>query len=454
MVATDIDLAFLTAAEARSLFRKRELSPVDLTLSYLERIERLQPLIRAYITITAEAALLRGDERPLLGIPVAYRDLYMTAGLRTTAGSRVHEHWVPDVTATAVSRLHDAGVVMLGKLSTHEFASGLTSENHPFPPARNPWNTEHVPCGSSSGSGAALASGQTIGALGTDTGGSIRGPGSLCGIAALKPTYARCSHTGVFPRSWSLGHTSPMARSVEDVAMMLNVLAGYDPLDAHSATEPVQDYLQALDRPVKGLRLGLPTPDYLEGCDPEVIAALHAAAGALTEQGAVVVEVTMPSQELARGAMMLSAVEAHAYHRPDLLDTPGSFGPNLGQRFLAGGGYFASELIQGQRIRSLLTEHLHNVLREVDVILTPTQPKPAATMENAAKESGGRSGASFTGLYNMTGLPSLSVPSGFSSAGLPLSLLISGRPFDEATVLRVGHAYQRLTDWHLRHPDL
>jgi aspartyl-tRNA(Asn)/glutamyl-tRNA(Gln) amidotransferase subunit A len=344
---------------------------------------------------------------------------------------------------------------MMGKLTTWEFASGGADITQSyFPSARNPWNPAHTPAGSSSGSGAALAAGLVAGALGTDTGGSIRGPAAANGITGLKPTYGRCSRYGVFPMSWSLDHTGPMARSVEDVAMMLNVLAAYDPLDPHSATEPVQDYMVGLDLPIKGLRLGLPTPDYFEGCDPEVIAALETAADTLAAQGATVVEVTMPSQDLARGVGMLGMVEAHAYHLPDLMETPGNFGPNLGQRLLSGGGYFASELIQGQRIRSLLKESLHQILLDADVILTPTQGKPAATMEVAARESGPRSGPSFTSLFNQTGLPSLSVPSGFSSDGLPLSLLISGRPFDEEMVLRVGQAYQSVTDWHLRHPEI
>ncbi|MGH2587924.1 MAG: amidase, partial [Dehalococcoidia bacterium] len=208
MVATALELAYIGASEAATLFRSRELSPVDLTLAHLERIEAMQPALRAYVTVTAdsalrearaaEAAILRGDDRPLLGVPIAYKDIYTTAGVRTTGGSRLYEQYVPEITATTVEKLHDAGMVMLGKLTTHEFAAGLTPEEHPLPPARNPWNTGHIPGGSSSGSGAALAAGLTVGALGTDTGGSIRNPGSFCGIAALKPTYGRCSRYGVY----------------------------------------------------------------------------------------------------------------------------------------------------------------------------------------------------------------------------------------------------------------
>src|SRR5215204_6601768 len=251
MVAAAIDLAYLTAAEAAARFRTGALSPVELTLAHLDRIDTLQPSLRAYVTVTAdsalrearaaEAAILRGDAGPLLGISIGYKDIYTTAGVRTTGGSQLLEHEVPTITATTVTKLQAAGMVMLGKLTTHEFAAGLTPEDHPLPPARNPWNTDHIPGGSSSGSGAALAAGLTIGALGTDTGGSIRNPGSFCGIAALKPTYGRCSRYGVYSLSWSLDHTGPMARTVEDCALMLTAMAGYDPRDPASAQVLVED---------------------------------------------------------------------------------------------------------------------------------------------------------------------------------------------------------------------
>jgi len=459
------ELHWLTVAEAASAFRARELSPVELTRHLIERSERLQDSLYAYVTMTpeialaeartAEAAFLRGeDASPLLGIPVAYKDIYYTKGIRTTGGSQLHKDFVPDFDATTVRLLHEAGAVMMGKLTTWEFAMGGSDLLVSYlPSSRNPWDREHTPAGSSSGSGTALASGLVLGALGTDTGGSIRGPAALCGIAGLKPTLGRCSRTGVFPLSWSLDHTGPMTRTVEDCALMLNVLAAYDPLDAHSATEPAQDYTLTLKQPIKGLRVGLPAPEYFDGSDEEVIEALRAAVDVLVDLGAVVVEVEMPSQELARGAMMLSGVEAHAYHRPDLLETPENFGPALGQRFLAGGGYFASELIQGQRIRSILKEQMREVLLKADVVLTPTQGKPAATMAEAVVQRWGAPGLSYTSLFNQTGLPSLSIPNGFRG-GLPLSMLISGRPFDEATVLRVGHAFEQATDWHTRHPNL
>ena len=241
MVDAALETAYLSIAELQRLYRARELSPVEVVRAQIERIERLQPVLRAYLTVTAdtalaqaraaEAALAAGDDRPLLGVPLGYKDIYTTAGVRTTGGSELFIDSVPEITATTVEKLQDAGAVMLGKLQTHEFALGLTPEDHPLPPARNPWDTTRIPGGSSSGSGAALAAGIAFGALGSDTGGSIRGPAAYCGIAGLKPTYGRCSRYGVYTLAWSLDHTGPMARTVEDCALLLGVPLGYKAID-------------------------------------------------------------------------------------------------------------------------------------------------------------------------------------------------------------------------------
>ncbi|MGH2600696.1 MAG: amidase [Dehalococcoidia bacterium] len=466
MVLQATDLDFITIGEAAAAFRSRELSPVELTRHLIERSERLQDTLFTYVTPTfdtameqarvAEAAFLRGDAAsPLLGIPVGYKDIYCTKGVRTTGGSQLLKEFVPDFDATTVALLQDAGMVMMGKLTTWEFAGGGGDLLHSyFPSARNPWDVGRSPAGSSSGSGAALAAGLVVGALGSDTGGSIRGPAAACGITGIKPTYGRCSRYGVYPLSWALDHTGPMARSVEDCALMLNVLAGYDPKDSASATEPAQDYTLTLKQPIKGLRVGVPTADYLDGSDTEVIAALYAAVEVLRDHGAVVSEVTLPSHDTGRAAMMMSSVESFAIQRDDLLEKIDNFGPNLAQRFLLGGAYFASEYVQAQRVRSQIKEQMHQVLLGVDVVVAPTQPKPASFMEDAVKEAGRRTGPMFTSLMNQAGLPSLSLPDGFSSDGLPLSLMISGRPFDEAAVLRVGYAYQGATEWHTRRPPL
>ena len=464
MVAPALDLAYLTAAEAAALFRRHELSPVELTLAHLERIAALQLSIRAYITVTdeialaearaAEAALLRGDDRPLLGIPVAYKDLYLTAGVRTTAGSRVHETLVPDTTATTVQKLHDAGMVMLGKLSTHEFASGLTPEDHPFPPARNPWNQAHIPGGSSSGSGAALAAGLTIGALGTDTGGSIRGPGSFCGIAALKPTYGRCSRYGVITLSWSLDHAGPMARTCEDVALMLSAMAGYDAKDPASADVPPEDFTAALGSSIRGMRVGVLRSWYESSASASVIAAVDAALEVLTGMGAAVRDVDIPHIELVKSAQVINSAEAYAYHAADLAETPEKYPPLLRSSLSSGALYLAHEYVNAQRARQILKQEVAALLKDVDVLVTPTFAKTAPTFAQAYADQRRRLSVSYTSLYNMTGLPALSIPCGFDDAGLPIGLQIAGRPFAEATVLQVGHAYERAAGWHTRHPPL
>lgn len=463
MVAIASDLAYLSAAEAAALFRTRELSPVELTLAHLERINELQPALHAYITVTeeialrearaAEAALLRGDTRPLLGVPIAYKDLYMTDGVLSTAGSRVHETYVPEITATTVTKLHDAGVVMLGKLSTHEFAFGLTPEDHRFPPARNPWNPAHVPGGSSSGSGTALAAGLTIGALGTDTGGSIRNPGSFCGIAALKPTYGRCSRYGVYTLAWSLDHTGPMARTVEDCALLLNAMAGYDPKDPASARVPVQDYTAPLNAGVRGLKIGVLRSWFEGGTDPVIVSALNTAIQTLEGLGATAVDVEIPSIELAQCLPAIMLAEAYAYHATDLAESPELYATALRNRLSGGGLFLAHEYVNAQRARQILKQEVAALLNDVDVLVTPSTAKTATPFDTAYGEMW-RRGPSFTGLYNLTGLPALSISCGFDESGLPIGMQIAGRPFDEATVLQTGHAYERATGWHLRHPAL
>src|SRR5712691_5581480 len=332
----DGELPYAGIRELGRRFRRREISPVELTQALLERIARLEPKLHAFVTVTAdralsdakaaEAALLQGDPRPLLGIPVAYKDLYATRGIRTTAGSAVLADWVPAEDATCVARLQAAGCVMLGKLITHEFAFGIQFPGHRFPPARNPWNPEHIPGGSSSGSGAALAAGLVAGSLGSDTGGSIRGPAAFSGIVGLKPTYGRCSRAGVVTLSWTLDHTGPMARSVEDCAYLLQALAGHDPLDPASSRAPVADYVGALGRSIRGLRIGVPRDFFFDGADAEVVRAFEDAMTTFRGLGADVRDVTIPSIWDAPSFMVIMASEAFAYHERDLRDRPHLYG--------------------------------------------------------------------------------------------------------------------------------
>lgn len=464
MTAPATDFAFINAAEAARLYRSRELSPVELTTALLERIERLQPTLRAFFIVTAEAALaeakdaeaalLAGDPRPLLGIPMAYKDIYLTEGVQTTGGSKVHMGWVPGTTATTIRLLQEAGTVSLGKLTTHEFAAGITPEDHPQPPARNPWNLERIPGGSSSGSGAALAAGLTIGALGSDTGGSIRHPGTACGIAALKPTYGRCSRYGVLPLSWSLDHTGPMARTVEDLALMLEELAAYDPLDPASADLPAPAYAASLRRGIDGLRIGVMRSWYEERTHPDVVAAVDAAIAQLESLGATIVEVDVPAIELERVQGIIMSVEAYAYHKPDLDESRDLYPEQLRNRFLSGALYSGAEYANALRAKAVLTNNVRITMSNanVDLLLSPTRGKTALTFEEAYEDYGGA--VSFTGLFNLTGQPAISIPCGFGADNMPIGLQLAGRPFEEATVLAAAHAYEQSTDWHTRHPEL
>jgi aspartyl-tRNA(Asn)/glutamyl-tRNA(Gln) amidotransferase subunit A len=446
-------------------FRRLELSPVELTQRLLERTARLEPKLHAFVTVTAdraladakaaETALVQGDPRPLLGIPIAYKDLYATRGIRTTAGSAVLADWVPAEDATCVARLQAAGCVMLGKLITHEFAFGIQFPGHRFPPARNPWNLDHIPGGSSSGSGAALAAGLTVGSLGSDTGGSIRGPAAFSGIVGLKPTYGRCSRAGVVTLSWTLDHTGPMARTVEDCAYLLGALAGHDAADPASSRAPVGDYLGQLTRGIQGLRVGVPRAYFLDGVQPEVAAAFERALATLRELGASVADVEIPSIWTAPAYMAILLAEAFAYHERDLRERPHLYGEGLREKLLAGGVFSGAEYVQAQRLRARLQAEMLEVLGRVDVLATPAMPSPALPFSVVQDpDLPYPFPRSLTSPFNMAGLPALALPCGFSASGLPLSLQLAGRPFDEATVLRAGQAYEQATEWHRRRPPV
>jgi aspartyl-tRNA(Asn)/glutamyl-tRNA(Gln) amidotransferase subunit A len=456
------DLCFATIREVGERFRRRELSPVELTTELLGRIERVDKTLHSFITVTperaladaraAEAAIRRGDTNPLLGIPVAYKDLYATKGILTTAGSAVLADWVPDQDSTCVARLQGAGAVMFGKLITHEFAFGIQFPGHRFPAACNPWNTDHIPGGSSSGSGAALAAGLVFGALGSDTGGSIRGPAAFCAIAGIKPTYGRVSRAGVVTLSWTLDHAGPMARTVEDCAYLLQALAGHDPADPASSRAPVPDYLASLREGIRGLRVGVPRAYFFDGVNPEVAAAFEGALGTLRELGATVQDVQIPNIHDAPAFMAIMLSEAFSYHEKDLRERPELYGEVLREKLMAGGLVTASEYTQAQRLRERLRSEMLDVLRTVDVLATPTAPVTPPAF-SAVFDPDFPFARSNMAPFNMSGLPALALPCGFSKAGLPISLQLAGRPFDEATVLRAGHAYEQATAWHTRRPS-
>jgi aspartyl-tRNA(Asn)/glutamyl-tRNA(Gln) amidotransferase subunit A len=456
-------IAYATIRELGARYRKRELSPVEVTRALLARIDKLDPTLHAFVTVTADRALAdaraaeealgRGDARPLLGIPVAHKDIYLTRGIRTTGGSALLADWVPDQDSTCGRRWQEAGTVLLGKLITHEFAMGLQFPGHRFPPARNPWNLDHIPGGSSSGSGAALAAGLVHGATGSDTGGSIRGPAAFCGVVGLKPTYGRSSRAGVLTLSWTLDHTGPLARTVEDCALLMQPLAGHDPLDPASSRAPVDDYAAALGRDVRGLRVGVVRNYFFEGIDPEVERAFEEAMATLRRLGADVRDVRIPSLKATHSFLLILLAEAYAYHERDLREHPELYGDVLRERFQAGALITGAEYVQAQRIRSEICRETAEVLQAVDVLATPTTPRPATPFAQAHDPDFGFPRSNMPP-FNVTGSPTLALPCGFSSSGLPLSLQLAGRPFEEATVLRTGHAYERATAWHTRRPPV
>ena len=343
--------------------------------------------------------------------------------------------------------------MQLGKLIIHEFAFGLQFPGHRFPPAKNPWNLDHIPGGSSSGSGAALAAGLVTGATGSDTGGSIRGPAAFCGIVGLKPTYGRSSRAGVLTLSWTLDHTGPMARTVQDCAFLLQPLAGHDPADPASSRAPVDDYVASIGRDIRGLRIGVPRAYFLEEVDAEVARAFEEALETLRRLGAEVRDVQIPSLRGAHSFLLILMAEAYAYHERDIREHPELYGEVLRERILAGALVTASEYTQAQRIRAEICRETAEVLKTVDVLASPTALKPATPFAQAFDPEFAFPKSNMAP-FNLTGLPTLALPCGFSASGLPVSFQLSGRPFEEATVLRAGHAYEQATTWHTRRPPV
>ncbi len=465
------DLTTLTIADAAGALRSGETTPVALTEAYLARIEQHNPLINAYVTVTAERAradakaaqdeLSRGRDRgPLHGIPIALKDLYETAGIRTAAGSKVFEDFVPHEDCPAATKLREAGTILLGKTNTHEFAFGSTTNNVFWGATRNPWNTERIPGGSSGGSGAAIAASLALGTMGTDTGGSIRMPAAACGCAGIKPTYGRVSKRGVFPMSYLYDHAGPITRTVEDSAIMLQAIAGYDPLDPNSANVPVGDYTGRLRDGIRGFHVGLLRGMFADCPDPEINAAVDAAADVLRSLGATVDEVDPGFDRQTTGfAFRAVYAEAHAIHGDNWAIRPGDFGPGM-QNVLNAPQPTPREVIDsisaGGRVRAACQQ----LLTTYDLLLAPTMPVTAPPIGATSMRIGDKEIAvegllaSLTLPFNLARLPVLSQPCGFSREGMPISLSLVGRPFDEATVLRAGHAYESATDWHLQRPAL
>ena len=457
-------IAYATIRELGGRYRKRELSPVEVTRTLLGRIEQLDPTLHAFVTLTADRALgrrahRRGSVAPrrLRARSWASRSRTKTSTARGVSAPRAVPRCSPTGSPRTTPRACGAGrrpapsswansspTSLRSACSCPAIASSLPA---------TPGTSTHIPGGSSSGSGAALAAGLVVGATGSDTGGSIRGPAAFCGIVGLKPTYGRVSRAGVLTLSWTLDHTGPMARTVEDCAYLLQAMAGHDPADPASSRAPVDDYLAPLGRDIRGVKIGVPRAYFFDGIDPEVAQAFEEAITTLRGLGAEVRDVTIPSLHTTPSFFLIVLAEAFAYHEHDIREHPELYGDVLRERILTGALVTAAEYTQAQRLRAQLCREMAEVLRDVDVLATPTTPTPATSFTRGAGP-GARLPAQQHGSLQLTGLPTLALPCGFTASGLPLSLQLAGRPFEEGMVLRVGHAYEQATPWHTRRPPV
>jgi aspartyl-tRNA(Asn)/glutamyl-tRNA(Gln) amidotransferase subunit A len=461
----------LTLTEAAGLIERRELSAAELTASVLERIEAVQPRLHAYVTVMAgeaaaaaaeaDRAIAAGRRRgPLHGIPVAVKDIYDVAGAPAESGSRVRAGYVPAQDSEVVRRLREAGAVIVGKTVTHEFAFGVTS-----PPARCAWDPNCVPGGSSGGSGAAVAADACLAALGTDTGCSIRNPAAINGVVGLKPTYGRVSKRGITPLAWSADHAGPLAKSVRDCAVVLAAIAGHDPDDPTTSARLVDDYAAPLDSGVAGLRIGVPRNHFFDNVRPDVEAAVRAAIAELERLGARLVDVELPLAEHGRAVIrILALVEGAAVHRRDLAERADRYGDEVRLLLETGSLVSGTAYLDAQRVRTLMKRAFRQAFEthRLDAVVTPTNPigavpAPGTEPVSVAGEPPDaliNHYARFASAFNATGMPALTVPCGFDADGHPAGLQIAGRPFDEATVLRIGQAYESATSWHTMRPSL
>ncbi len=483
-------LTDLTIHELGARFRQNDATPTEAAREYLDRIAALDPKVKAYLTVTAEAALARAAEAdarfktgaplgPLDGVPLGLKDVLCTRGVRTTAGSKILEGFVPPYDATVVARLARAGAVILGKLNMDEFAMGSSTENSGYFATRNPWDLSRVPGGSSGGSAAAVAADLAAATLGTDTGGSIRQPAAFCGTVGLKPTYGRVSRYGLVAFASSLDQIGPFAKDVEDAALMLQAIAGHDPMDSTSAAVPVPDYAAGLGQGVEGLKVGIPAEYFIEGLDPEVETAVRAAIEILKGLGAKTESVSLPHTEYGLAAYyVIGPAEAssnlarydgvkYGLRVPgarDLIDmysrTRGAgFGAEVKRRVMLGtyalsAGYYDAYYGKAQKVRTLVQRDFQKAFERVDVIVAPTTPSAAFRTGEKEDPLSMYLNDVFTIPVNLAGLPGVSVPAGFTKGGLPVGLQVIGKAFDEAAVLRTAKAYEGATEWHKRKPEL
>lgn len=453
----ELDLHYLNIRETATLMRKKQISPVELTQAILKRIDQVESKIHAFVTVIREGALrsaqsaekemMSGKYRSVLhGIPVGVKDTHYTKGIRTTAGTPVLANFIPTFDASVVARLKKAGAVLIGKTNLPEFSFGGVT-----PGTNNPWDLSRTPGGSSGGSAAALSAGMLIGATGGDTSGSIRGPSMFCGVVGLKPTYGRVSRYGVTTISWSLDHIGPMTRTVEDNALMLNFLAGYDPLDDSSAKVPVPDYRKALKRGVRGMKIGFPNSSMFEGFHEDVMKAFEDAVKLFKKKGADVREVEMPPtlKIIDDTHRIIRISEAASYHEHFLAMKADEYGKSDVRRDVEAGSLItAVHYLRAQKVRKIFLREMHELFRPLDVLITPGRPTPAGVQDTAPQN--------FHRMFNVSGFPALALPAGFSNSppGLPVALQIAAKPFEEEKLYAVAYAYESQTLWYKRRPPI
>ncbi len=468
----NLELCYMSAGQLSGLIRDRKVSPVEVIEAHLSRISETEPVLNSFITLLpdhareaarrAETQIMAGDYRgPLHGIPVGLKDLFNTAGVRTTSGSRILDNFIPTEDCTVAARFQQAGAILLGKLNMHQFAYGPTGENFDYGHMHNPWNPDHLTGGSSGGSGSAAAAGQCTITMGSDTGGSVRIPAALCGIVGLKPTYGLVSRSGLTPLSWCLDHPGPMVRTVEDAAITLNAIAGHDPKDSTTTTRAIPDYTRCLTGSVAGLRIGVVKEFFEAPLDGEVEQAVRAALDQLSEMGAKVSEVSLPmfaDSQVISGTILMS--EAAAYHRELLARDGDNLNPAVRLRLEAGLFVTAADYLKAQQARAKYNYEMSRLFRDVDLLAGPTEPVTAPPILAAEVAIGDRNVGitaaltQYTRPYNISGTPAISVPCGFSEQGLPIGLQLAGRPFDEETTLRAAHAYEQATEWGQSRPPI
>jgi aspartyl-tRNA(Asn)/glutamyl-tRNA(Gln) amidotransferase subunit A len=449
-----MNLSFLSLTDQRDLMKSDEINAADLTSACFRQIERLNPTLNAFITVIPPDSQFSQNGmqgKSLYGIPLAVKDLYDTKGIRTTAGSRFFADNIPQEDAYVVQKIKKAGAQIVGKTNTHEIALGVTNNNPHYGACKNPWDITRTPGGSSGGSAVAVATGMAMAALGTDTGGSIRIPAALCGVVGLKPTYGRVSLRGILPLSWNLDHAGPITRNVEDAALMLQVMGGYDEFDPTSVKTLPGDYSSHIKDSMKERKIALAVGNFIEEADQEVLEAVRSAAQVLAEQGALITEVNVDFlKEGALANAVMTQADGAAVHRERLKEHPDWFGADVRQRLETGAAFTSSEYVLARHTQTEIKRRCELLLNLYDVLILPTTPISAPVLEGENALERARQLTRFTSPFNLTGLPALTVPCGFTKEGLPIGVQFVSRAWNEAGVLRAGYAFQQATDWHTR----